>query len=424
MHTGKGKSNDINVPFSISDQDKRHLEGRGYRFDEKDGGPEIPIRDDDSMKRLKALMERVHRRFAAKQPIYREAATFREEVATIWATLPHYDWFSELADDPGFRKMNELREGAEPDLQSTMMTWISQKLRTVSDTSNWFRPTEGLTYKLLATDLKGSIIGDLKLPMDAFYIELPPGIFYNEDRTTGWHEVRALTVVKGRITERTIAIAKKYGDIDARTVEMGDRLIIEAYAEPNQNSANPFDDSWLFKSYRIEGQEEDIETVIEKSVRGDGDKERALNRGRIGARTLDGVEIRVMLLKFVLNLCIYLGSEKVTKEHVHEKEIERLHKGRKFKNLRHNVQQKIRDLQNDRVFVVGTDVEVDHEFKEMVLTEGTSGFKLTYRTLVRGHWRNQAHGPQRSLRTRKWIQPHVRGADLPGKTVGHTYDME
>lgn len=384
----------------------------------------IPARDEKSMESLKTKMEEIYTRFRKGEPIFKVAAAFREEVSQVWATLPHYSWYSELLDDPLFRKLSRLRDEETPDLQSTMMTWVSQRLRSVSATSNWFRPTEGLVYKLLATDLKGAVIGDLKMPMDAFYIELPSGVFYNEDRSTGWHEVRALTVVKGRITERTIEVAKKHGDIDARTVEVGDRLIIEAYAEPNRQSANPFDDSWLFKSYRIEGPDRDIEEVIEQSVRGDHERERKLNRGRLGERILDGVEIRTMLIKFVLNLCVYLGSEKATVKHAHTEEIERLHKGKKFKNLRQNVQQKIRDLQNDKVFLVGTEVEVDHEIKEMVRTEGTSGFKLTYRTLVRGHWRNQAHGPQRTLRTRKWIQPHVRGADLPTKTVGHTYDME
>lgn len=425
MHTGSGKMMNFNVPFSMNPDQKKALEGRGYAFnEEEDDDGVVPVRDEKSMARLQQMMKQINDRFRRKEPIFREAAAFREEVSQVWASLPAYSWYSELVDDPGFRRLNHLRADQAPDLQSTMMSWVSKKLRDISATSNWFRPTEGLVYKLLATDLKGALIGDLKLPMDAFYVELPPGVFYNEDRSTGWHEVRSLTVVKGRITERTIEVARKYGDADANQVEIGDRLIIEAYAEPNDNSSSPFDDSWLFKSYRIQNSESDIEEVIEASIRGDGDRERKLNRGRLGERVLDGLEIRTMLLKFVLNLCIYLGSEKPTVKHVHGEEIERLHGGKRFKNLRHNVQQKIRDLQNDRVFLVGTEVEVDSEIREMVRTEGTSGYKLTYRTLVRGHWRNQAHGPQRSLRTRKWIQPHVRGADLPTKTVGHTYDVE
>jgi hypothetical protein len=37
------------------------------------------------------------------------------------------------------------------------------------------------------------------------------------------------------------------------------------------------------------------------------------------------------------------------------------------------------------------------------------GWKVRARFTVRGHWRNQAHGPGRSLRMRKWIAPFWKG---------------
>lgn len=38
-----------------------------------------------------------------------------------------------------------------------------------------------------------------------------------------------------------------------------------------------------------------------------------------------------------------------------------------------------------------------------------AGNKLTHRVMVRGHWRNQPHGPKNSLRRLTWIQPHWKG---------------
>ncbi len=38
--------------------------------------------------------------------------------------------------------------------------------------------------------------------------------------------------------------------------------------------------------------------------------------------------------------------------------------------------------------------------------------QLARQVWVRGHWRNQAHGPEFSLRKHIWIEPHVRGPDL------------
>lgn len=43
------------------------------------------------------------------------------------------------------------------------------------------------------------------------------------------------------------------------------------------------------------------------------------------------------------------------------------------------------------------------------------------RHVVRGHWRQQAHGPRRSLRRTTWVPPHTKGPAgapfLPTETV-------
>lgn len=43
-------------------------------------------------------------------------------------------------------------------------------------------------------------------------------------------------------------------------------------------------------------------------------------------------------------------------------------------------------------------------------TSGPS-FRLRHRVIVRGHWRNQAYGPRRSLRRRIWVDEYVKGPD-------------
>lgn len=46
--------------------------------------------------------------------------------------------------------------------------------------------------------------------------------------------------------------------------------------------------------------------------------------------------------------------------------------------------------------------------------DSDGGREYTVRWTVRGHWRRQAHGPQRSLRRPVWIAPHIKGpADAP-----------
>ena len=51
-----------------------------------------------------------------------------------------------------------------------------------------------------------------------------------------------------------------------------------------------------------------------------------------------------------------------------------------------------------------------------------NGAKLAVRQAVRGHFRNQAHGPGRKLRKLIWIEPHMRGPDL-AETVRRTFDV-
>jgi hypothetical protein len=365
---------------------------------------------------VQAQLLRVEKTWKAKLPIFRQAALLRELAAgRMLPPGPARSWFTELADD------THLLLG-ESDLHTVLMWWVVSQLREISSTSNWFRLSEALAYKLAATDLRGAVCGDIKLPLSSFYIELPEGMLFLEDAVTGWHTVRSMVVTKGAITERTVECARRQGDVGADTVVLGPRLLIECYGEPNENSRNPFDDVWIFMSYRLLGDEVPVEEAITASIL-DHEKEAQQQRGKLGERELNGVELRKVLLHLVLNLCVYLGSEKARVEHVHAEEIKRLHKNKKGKQLRKTAREKVRRLQNDRVFVVGSDVVVDLELREYVRTEGTGAFRLAYRTLVRGHWRNQAHGPQRSLRTRRWIEPHVRGAELPTEVVGHVYHM-
>jgi hypothetical protein len=372
---------------------------------------------------LTKILDRITRGWKTGRPVFRDAMRFRE-MASQLLDAPRVDWFSELMHDPRTHHAMAQHLGAEPDAQSSFMVWLAQRLREVSDTSSWFRVSEGLVWKLLATDLKGALIADLQLPLPAFYLELPPGVFYLEDKKTGWHEARAMSVVTGCISEKTIKLAKAAGDYTASDELIGDRIVIEAYGEPNSNSKAAFDDTWIFKSYNITDRNADIEQVLEQASEREKTYEQHLNRGRIGNREVNGWELREVMLRFVLNLCIYLGSEEARVEHAHAVEIKRLHGDKKFKNLRAHIQQKIRDLQADKVFVVGSDVTISPEMRDLVRNEGAGSHTLSYRTLVRGHWRNQAHGPGYTLRKRRWIEPHIRGNELPTKLVGHNYNVK
>jgi len=360
-------------------------------------------------------------------PFYRECARFRE-LAGI-AIIPDQNdalrtsgslgWFTEIVTQPWFVKRAHLNQG--PDVTMTaIMTWVATRLRSISHTSNWFVPSDPLTFQLLATDLRGVVVGDLKLPVSSFYVELPDGVFYLHQKATGWHSIRYLVVTEGEVTEQT---AEAHGKLNLQAPKLGKRLLIEMYGTPNENSTTPFEDMWAFHSYQIGDPMANMEQAITDSLC-DPEVERTHLRGKIGERELDGIEIRREILRFLMNLCIYLGTPEARVENFHKAEIDRLMKGRKLKNLREPVQKKARRLLSEKIFRVGSEVTVDPEIRDYVLGVTTGeGHKLAYRTVVRGHWRDQAHGPKHSLRRAKWIRPHVRGADLPTPIAGHTYEV-
>jgi len=45
------------------------------------------------------------------------------------------------------------------------------------------------------------------------------------------------------------------------------------------------------------------------------------------------------------------------------------------------------------------------------LDAGTDGRRYRHRWVVSGHWRDQPHGPDRSLRRQQWIPAHIKGPD-------------
>jgi hypothetical protein len=70
------------------------------------------------------------------------------------------------------------------------------------------------------------------------------------------------------------------------------------------------------------------------------------------------------------------------------------------------------------VWLMGHEVKLPREVVRMApeIALGHSkhpapGWQVRTRFVVRGHWRNQAHGEGRQLRTRKWIEPHWRGPE-------------
>lgn len=69
-------------------------------------------------------------------------------------------------------------------------------------------------------------------------------------------------------------------------------------------------------------------------------------------------------------------------------------------------------------------IKIKPQLKRAALqgAENSPLWKLEHRYLVRGHWRNQAYGPNRSKRQLKWIAPYWKGPE-DTEVLERTYDV-
>jgi hypothetical protein len=76
-----------------------------------------------------------------------------------------------------------------------------------------------------------------------------------------------------------------------------------------------------------------------------------------------------------------------------------------------------------RLFTVGRTVKINPELRRIVSEgRGEPLWRLEHRCIVRGHWRNQAHGPGMTERKKIWIEPFWRGPE-GAEAWRHVYEL-
>jgi hypothetical protein len=109
----------------------------------------------------------------------------------------------------------------------------------------------------------------------------------------------------------------------------------------------------------------------------------------------------MLIGRFVLNVCLAMSDPSNVKEvgGSHAR-----YKGGSSRNPRTGPPEQ-------RVYKLGKPLTIDCRSPMREYLEGgrrTPGV-ISAQFLVRGHWRNQPHGPKSTLRRRQWIQPHWKG---------------
>ncbi len=292
-----------------------------------------------------------------------------------------------------------------------MGAFMAHRLAHVSDQPNWFRLSDGLADRLMTTELRGLTPADVRLPFHTLVIEVPDGLLGLSDPETGFHAVRCIFVADcdGSASVRPTAMKGRHLTILARC----------AANERSVMSLETLDVHFRFPLMQPDAplREQDVETAAQYAALVE-------RKGRLLGREVEPLEARQLIVQLVLNTCLYLSSANAEVRHVNADAIARNAKGKDIKKLRRAVREHVLRLERERVFVVGSSVQVNGALREQLARSGGTGTSLAYRTVVRGHWKRQAFGEGRSERKTMWIQPYVRGSEaLPEALIGHSYQV-
>lgn len=322
----------------------------------------------------------------------------------------------------------------------------------------WFSLSKGLLWGLHNTELKETYVEHVRMPFPSFFIALPPGCIYLNDKLTGLHEARYIGVTEG------------FEPVWGRA------LCIAVFCQPNENSVAITDDHVMDIWLPLFEEQQPLENVVDLvEFLGDALLDLAKKRGIDTTRRkltneeieeiLDDIKQRVqsgekpreefishhfgcvfdeeyrnirelkrIMLRIVTNTILYLNSVSAHKQHVHEEQIEqlkvkanKLKKGAAMQRIR--VMKHIEELSKIPEWLLGTNITIDPEAQLSMSqrTPGSSespGRRLKAPSITRGHWRHQAHGPRHSLRKLIWIAPFIRGRELGGDLYGHKYDIK
>lgn len=271
-----------------------------------------------------------------------------------------------------------------------------------------FRFEEALTAKLLHTDLSKVDSSFLTSPYESIYLDVPHNEeLYIPNNETGLHKVKGFYVLYGHdidvkgvrlpdgvgLDDDGVHPYLKYNGVPANKV-----VRILAVAGTNENSTNEMDDATFYMTFFLAPG--DVLPQIKLAC------EKANKEGP------DYQHYMLKIFSFVLNALLYITNPQADLVRTHAK-FKKAPKGTSPDTLSHI-----------DVVSVGNSVRITHDFRKSY-REGTLG-KLLISTplwMVRGHWRNQAHGPERSLRRMQWIEPYSKGSGIVDEMSGRRYDV-
>jgi hypothetical protein len=126
------------------------------------------------------------------------------------------------------------------------------------------------------------------------------------------------------------------------------------------------------------------------------------------------------LFSFIVNTILYINSSNVILRETKPKKSDL----NKIKNKKK--QRKAQKRSQLSFYPLGEDITIGHNYTKIIHLSHKDRAEYTKRTgqfIVRGHWRQQAHGPKFSKRKPLWIEPYVKG-DKFDELINKSYKVK
>jgi len=272
-----------------------------------------------------------------------------------------------------------------------------------------FRPTKDLVHMLVDTELKN---------LDAFFVQSPfKCIFIAIPK-----EVKLMNPFNIPIDGLYIAIFQKneihYEGFSEefqkyKNYEHSKNIVICAISDMIISPSDPRETMYYWNIALHEGDLfEQINKVLERY---DAEYQKQEYQGC--NRDYDRTFLE-NILSFSINTLLYINSKNPSEfglTHVKKANIQNLKNKAKIRKAQKKTQ--------IPYYTLGQNITIDHSYQDVIKLyekESSHHRKLVGKWVVRGHWRNQAHGKEFSQRKIIWIQPFVKGNEF-AETIEKEY---
>ena len=266
---------------------------------------------------------------------------------------------------------------------------------------NIFRPTKDLVHMLIDTDLKNLDSYFIQSPFKCIYIAIPQEVKLMNPFNIPVNGLYVTVFNKDEIKyegfSEEFRVYKNY--------ENSKSLVICAVSDVILSPEDPRETMYYWNISLCNG---DLFTQIHKILER-YDKEYQKNVYEDCSKDYDRTFLE-NILSFSINALLYINSKNPSDFGL------TYNKKTNIENLKNKA--KIRKAQKRTklpYYELGKNITINHSYQNVIKLyekETSQHRRLVGKWVVRGHWRNQAHGKELKERKLIWIQPHVKGTEF------------